>query len=74
MDVREEFIPEVPEMLLRLDSSANSIKGEQECLLTLWGNGPIVSEGLESLPVFALEASSSSCFQPVHGGHQLSWH
>ena len=27
-DIREEFVPEVPEMLLRLDSSPNSIKGK----------------------------------------------
>ena len=53
VDVREEFILEMPEMLLRLDSSANSIKGKPGCPLAFQDDGPIVNEGLESLSIFA---------------------
>ena len=45
----------VPEMLLSLDSSADRIKGKLVHPPTLWGNGAIINEELESLPVFALE-------------------
>ena len=54
-DIREEFIPEVPEMLLGLDSSTNNIKSEPGHPLTLWGEGPIVSEGLERLSIFTFK-------------------
>ena len=45
----------MPEMFLGLDSSADNIKGKPGCPLTLWGDGPIVDKGLESLPVFTLK-------------------
>ena len=54
-DTGWELISEVPEMLLRFDSSASSIKGKLGHPLTLWNDGAIVYEGLESLPVFTLE-------------------
>ena len=43
-DIREEFIPEVPEMLLRLYCSTDSIRGKPGHPLTLQGDGPIVDE------------------------------
>ena len=55
VDIRVEFISEMPEMLLGLDRCAYSIKGKLGCPLTLWGNGPIVNEGLLSLSIFALK-------------------
>ena len=54
-DVGEEFIPERPEMLLRLNSCPHSIKGKLGHLLTICGDGTIVNEGLESLSIFTLE-------------------
>ena len=54
-DIREEFIPGVPEMLLGLHCSADSIKGKLGYPLTLWGNGPIVNETLDSLSIFTLK-------------------
>ena len=41
-NIGEELIPEVPEMLLGCDSSADSIKGKPEFSLALWGDGAIV--------------------------------
>ena len=55
VDVKEELIREMPEMLLRLDSSANSITGKPGHPLTLRGDGTIVDEGLEILLVLALK-------------------
>ena len=55
LDIGGEFILEVPEMLLRLDSSTDSIKGKLGCPLTLQHGGPIVNEGLESFSIFALK-------------------
>ena len=54
-DVGNEFIPEVPEMFLKLYSGTDIIKGKLGHLLTPQGDGRIVDEGLESLSVFALE-------------------
>ena len=61
MDIGEELILEVSEMLLRLDTSINSIKGKLGHPLTLQGDGAIVYEGLESLPVLPLKIILS-CF------------
>ena len=60
-DIGKELIPEMLEMLLRLDSSASCIKGKLGHPLTLWGDGPIVNERLEPLPSNII----LSCFQPV---------
>ena len=54
-DVREKFVPEMPEMLISLYSSANGIKGLPGHLLVLQVHGPIVNEGLESLSIFSLK-------------------
>ena len=54
-DIREESIPKMPEILLRLDNGTNSIKGKLVHPLTLTGNGPIVDEGLKSLSIFTLK-------------------
>ena len=54
-DIREEFILAVPEMLLGLHNSTDSIKGKPGHPLTLHGVGPIVDEGLEGLSIFALD-------------------
>ena len=53
-DTGKKFVPEIPEMLLNFYSSANGIKGFTG-LLVLCRYGPIVSKGLESLSIFALE-------------------
>ena len=55
VDIREEFIPEMPEMLLGVDSSTNRIKGKLGCPLTFWGDGPIVDEEVKTLSIFALK-------------------
>ena len=64
VDIGVEFIPEVPKMLLRLDSSTDSIKGKPGHPLTLQGDGLIVDEGLGSLSIFTLE-HHLSCLVPV---------
>ena len=51
----KEFIPKMPEMLLGLYCSSNSIKGKLGHSLTPHSNGPIVDEGLESLLIFTLK-------------------
>ena len=55
VDIREEFIPKMLEMLLRLDSCTNSIKDKLGHPLTLQVDGPIVNEGLKSLSIFTLK-------------------
>ena len=54
-DIGEKFVLEISEMLLSFYSCANGIKGFSGCLLVLWGDGPIVDDGLESLSIFSLE-------------------
>ena len=54
-DVREELIPEVPEMLFGLNICPSSIKGKPGHPLTLWGDGAIVYEGHASPSVFVLK-------------------
>ena len=53
--IGEKLIPKIPEMLLKFNSCANSIKGITRYLLVLWGDGSIVNKGLESLSIFTLK-------------------
>ena len=71
-DVREKLIPEVPEMLLRLNSCSSCIKGKPGHPLTFLGDSAIVYEGLECLSVFTLKHHLKLLCQS--GGHQLPWH
>ena len=57
--IREDLIPEVPEMFLRLDGCLNSIRSKLGHHLSLWGDGAIVYEGLHPW------TSILSCFQPA---------
>ena len=52
VDIGEEFILE---MLLRLNSCPDSIKGKLGCPLTPWVDCAVVDDGLESLSIFALK-------------------
>ena len=54
-EIGEQFIPEIPEMFFRLYFSTDGIKGKSGHLLTLWSDGPIVYEGLESISIFTLK-------------------
>ena len=50
-----ECLDSVPEVVFRLDSACDGILHMLGCLLALWGDGTIVNEGLEGLPVFVLK-------------------
>ena len=67
-DVGEQFIHEMPEMLISLYISANCIKGFLGHLLVLWVYGPIFDEGLES--VYHCPVTSSSAASSLRSGHQ----
>ena len=54
-DIREQFIPKMPEMLLEPNGSTNGIKSKLRCLLALHGDCAIICEGLEGSSIFTLK-------------------
>ena len=55
VDIREQLIPKVQEILLRLSGSTNGIKGKLACLLALPSYCAIIYEGLEFSSIFTLK-------------------
>ena len=53
--IQEELILEVPDVVFGLYCGPSGTEHLLGHLLALWGNGAIVNEGLESLPVFAFK-------------------
>ena len=54
-NIGEQFIPKIPEMLLRLDCSTDGIPGKLGCLLTLHGDCATIYKGLVGSSIFTLE-------------------
>ena len=59
---------EVPEVVFRLDGHCNSVQYLLGCLLLLFSDGPIVSLGLWSVPVFALKHHLQLLPASIFGG------